>query len=69
MARPAYVADLKLGSEVRVLASDVSDSSYAHDGKLYGHFTTRALVSKASPAERAEMEAALSPTPLEPTDR
>jgi uncharacterized protein YegJ (DUF2314 family) len=66
---PAYFVGLKMGSEVAVDESDVSDWAYARDGKLYGHFTTRALLDRAGPAERTELERVLAPTPLEPSER
>ncbi len=66
---PAYLSGLKLGSVVKVVESDVSDWAYARDGKLYGHFTTRALLGAADPAERAELERVLAPTPLDSSDR
>ena len=66
---PAYLSGLKLGSVVKVVESDVSDWAYARDGKLYGHFTTRALLGAADPAERAELERVLAPTPLESSER
>jgi uncharacterized protein YegJ (DUF2314 family) len=62
---PVYVAELKLGSVIEVLPSEIMDWSYQKDGKAYGHFVSRAMLDRAPPEARAEMEAVLSPTPLE----
>lgn len=62
---PVEIADLRAGSTIQVSPSRVIDWSYTVGGKAYGHFTTRALFPRMSPATRAEVEATLSPTPLE----
>lgn len=66
---PVYVADLKFGSEVEVALGDVTDWAYSRDGKLYGHFSTRALLKNASPETRAELDRMLAPNPLESDGR
>lgn len=66
---PVHLAGLKLGSEVRASVGQIADWAYAKDGKLYGHFTSRALAKWATPEQRALYERVLAPTPLEPTTR
>jgi uncharacterized protein YegJ (DUF2314 family) len=66
MNDPVHLTDLHFGSEVRVKPELVTDWTYEKDGKQYGHFTTRALASRATPEQRAEIEGVLAPTPLEP---
>ena len=63
---PVHLAGLKFGSEVRAPVGQIADWSYEKEGKLFGHFTTRALVKWATPEQRAEYEHLLAPTPLEP---
>ena len=63
---PVHVANLKAGSVIAVAPGDIVDWSYTKGGKAYGHFVTRAMMDRVSPEERAEAEAVLAPTPLEP---
>jgi uncharacterized protein YegJ (DUF2314 family) len=63
---PVWLKDVQNGSELTVPAAQISDWSYSKQGKAFGHFTTRALMSRAAPAERAEAQAFLAPTSLEP---
>lgn len=63
---PVHLQNLRLGSQVRISEDLVSDWTYEKNGKAYGHFTTRALMSRATPEQRAEMDGLLAPTPLEP---
>eukprot|EP01035_Chromulina_nebulosa_P035763 gene35763-48090_t len=63
---PQHLRGLTLGSEVRVKKDLIFDWGYEKGGKLYGHFTTRVLMNKFTPEERAEVEGRFSPMPLEP---
>ncbi|MFZ5718276.1 MAG: DUF2314 domain-containing protein [Pseudomonadota bacterium] len=63
---PVYIEDLEYGQEIEVAPALISDWSYEKNGKLYGHFTTRALMRTATPEQRAQVQDLLSPTPLEP---
>ena len=63
---PLHLQGLRLGSEVRVKKDLIFDWGYERNGKLYGHFTTRALINKMTAEERAQVEGRFSPTPLEP---
>ena len=60
-----YIPGLKAGSRIKVDPASVIDWSYNKNNKVYGQFTTRALMDDATPAQRAEALAALAPTPLE----
>ena len=62
---PVALAGLSEGSRVEVEASRITDWQYAKDGKLYGHFTTRALSPKANAEQRALTAELFAPTPLE----
>jgi len=62
---PVHLPNLQIGSEVRVGVDRLADWTYTRDGKAYGHFTTRVLAKQATPAQRAEMESMIAPTPLE----
>lgn len=64
---PVYLPDLQYGSTVRVAPAQIVDWAYEKTGKLYGHFTTRALLPGMTPPQRAQVEPLLAPTPLEPT--
>jgi uncharacterized protein YegJ (DUF2314 family) len=63
--RPVRLKKLALGSTIEVDPSRIADWSYEKNGKQYGNFTTRALFPRASPQQRVEAQAMLSPTPLE----
>ena len=54
------------GDKFTKKATQIVDWAYPKNGKLYGHFTTRVLSSQVSPAQRAEAEAMMWPTALEP---
>jgi uncharacterized protein YegJ (DUF2314 family) len=64
---PRALTGLSYGSEVTVNPALISDWAYAYQGKLYGNYTTRAMLPHLSDRERAETEVMLSATPLEPT--
>ena len=64
-----YIPGLKGGARVQVDPATVIDWSYNKDDKIYGQFTTRALLSDATPAQRAEALAALAPMPIETEGR
>jgi uncharacterized protein YegJ (DUF2314 family) len=64
---PVHLQGLELGSEVRADRNLVFDWSYEKGGRAYGQYTTRVLLDRMSPAQRAEAEAMLAPTPLEAT--
>lgn len=63
--QPDHLQPLALGSEVRVDQSLLADWTYERNGRLYGHFTTRVLMPRMTPEERAQVEGSLSPEPLE----
>ena len=62
---PVHLKGIAFGSEVRVKPELISDWGYEKAGKLYGYYTTRALMSRMSPEQLAEVEGRLSPKPLE----
>ncbi|HEY9236723.1 MULTISPECIES: YegJ family protein [Phenylobacterium] len=62
---PYDLPGLKEGSLVEVDEAAVSDWQYSKGGKLYGHFTTRALSARANAAQRAQAAELFSPQPLE----
>lgn len=62
---PYDLEGLKSGSRVEVDEALISDWQYQKGGKLYGHFTTRALSSRANAAQRAEAAELFPPQPLE----
>lgn len=64
-ADPVEIADLRAGSQVQVVPSQVVDWSYSIAGRAFGQFTTRALFPRMSPDTRDAIEATLWPTPLE----
>jgi uncharacterized protein YegJ (DUF2314 family) len=65
--KPEYLdASLRQGSQVEVNVADLSDWAYEKDGKFYGQYTTRVLLSRMTPSQRAEAMETLTPTPLEP---
>lgn len=64
---PVAMSALHLGSEVVVQPDQIADWSYELNGKAYGHFITRVVMKDFEPNERAELEAYLAPTPLEPS--
>ena len=62
---PVDLGDLVVGSQVTFSPEQISDWQYQKDGRLYGHFVTRAVMADFSPAERAELDSVLAPEPLE----
>jgi uncharacterized protein YegJ (DUF2314 family) len=62
---PYDLSALKLGDQVEVDETAISDWQYSKGGKLYGHFTTRALTARANAAQRAQSAELFSPQPLE----
>lgn len=62
---PYELPGLKAGSQVEVEEALISDWQYSKGGKLYGHFTTRALTSRANAAQRAQAAELFSPQPVE----
>ena len=68
VSEPAQV-QLKYGAEVWIEPGRIVDWQYAQGGKLYGAFTTRALMTRVSPDQRDAAARILAPTPLEPGDR
>lgn len=62
---PYDLGDLENGSRVEVDEALISDWQYQKGGKLYGHFTTRALSPRANAAQRAEAAELFAPQPLE----
>ncbi len=66
---PVHLKGIVFGSEVRVSKALISDWGYEKGGKMFGYYTTRALLPLATPDQRAEAAARLSPTPLEPVTR
>ncbi len=62
---PAYMPGLKLGDKVSFARADVADwSVWSTDGRMYGHFTTRVLLSDLPLAEAQQIEDLLSPDPM-----
>ncbi|WP_293456872.1 DUF2314 domain-containing protein [Phenylobacterium sp.] len=65
---PEAIKNLQPGQPVEFQPSRIVDWQYVKDGRAYGHFSTRAMMSRVSAAERAEASAFLAPTPLEAGD-
>lgn len=63
---PEDVAAMKAGAEFRVNPAQISDWMYMKSGKLYGSYTTRAMMDRVSPENRKATLKVLAPTPLEP---
>lgn len=64
--QPADLVDVAAGDEILVDPARISDWGYSKGGRLYGAFTQRATLDRLSRGTRRQVEAALSPTPLEP---
>ena len=62
---PVDIEGVALGSKVSVKTDQVTDWAYPKDGRYFGHFTTRALMNRASPQDQAIAQKMLWPTPLE----
>jgi uncharacterized protein YegJ (DUF2314 family) len=48
---PNLVKNVKLGERIVIPEADISDWTYARDGKMIGNYTLRALFKKMSPDE------------------
>lgn len=59
--------DVDLGDEVVFEDGRISDWTYFKHGLLYGGYTQRAMLHRLPRHARRELEAVLSPTPLEPS--
>lgn len=68
MNQPRDIDDINEGDEVFFLEDRISDWSYRKNGLAYGMYTQRALLDRMPAEARREMEAFLSPTPLEPAN-
>ncbi len=66
---PDDVPSVHVKDRVVVAASKVSDWSYDKDGRKYGNFTTRVMVTRMNKVDAADYGAELSESPLEPGDR
>ena len=62
---PIDLEDVRAGDEVLIEPERISDWGYFKGGRLYGAFTQRAMLKYSEPKLRRQIEAALSPTPLE----
>ncbi len=51
---PEIVHTVKLGDQVTVRKSEISDWLYMKNGKMHGNYTMRALFKHMSPAEAAK---------------
>lgn len=51
---PINLGDFKIGDGISFPASNVSDWQYVKNQKLYGHYTTRVLVSRLPPEQAAQ---------------
>ena len=60
---PVNVAGMKLGDPVEFKSQDVSDWQYMKNGKLYGHYTTRAMMHNMSPDQQAQLATVLGVNP------
>jgi uncharacterized protein YegJ (DUF2314 family) len=59
------ILKMKMGSSVQVEPRKIVDWMYVKDRRMFGQFTMRAQLDRATPQQRAQFEAVLSPTPLE----
>ena len=57
---------LRRGDPVRFSEAMVSDWSYEAHGRLWGNFTTRAVLPRRPSDQAAQLRAVLSETPVEP---
>ena len=60
---PYNVEGVKFGDRVKFKYADISDWQYMKDGKLYGHYTTRALLPTLPPEQQKQMNAILGVNP------
>lgn len=63
--QPVDLVDVNIGDEIQVEPDRVSDWAYFKAGRQYGAFTQRAMLDRADPRTRRQIEAVLSPNPLE----
>ena len=63
--QPAWVTGMNRGDRISFTEDQISDWSYEKNGRLWGGFTLRVMLTKLEPNEAAELRAYLSPTPLE----
>ena len=56
--------DAKYGDEVAFDVNEVVDWAFKRDGKMFGMYSTRALMSRLNPQQAAEARAILSDSPL-----
>ncbi|MFW2587673.1 DUF2314 domain-containing protein [Sagittula sp. SSi028] len=62
---PGYLPGAQLGDEIRFAADQIVDwSVLSDDGRMYGHFTTRALIAQMPAEEAGEIRDLLSATPI-----
>ena len=54
-----------LGTAVQVSEADIEDWSYEKDGKLYGSYTTRAVLPRLPKDQQTSVAAQLAPSPTE----
>jgi uncharacterized protein YegJ (DUF2314 family) len=66
--QPFDLDDVDLGDEVVFDGDRISDWSYFKNGLLYGAYTQRAMLDRLPRDTWRELEAVLSPTPLEPAN-
>ena len=60
---PKYVDYAAFGDLVEFEKDQIIDWQYSKNGKLHGHYTTRALLDEMGPQIRSQMLAILSETP------
>jgi uncharacterized protein YegJ (DUF2314 family) len=63
------VSSLRQGVAVKAPSAKIGDWMYVKGGRIFGAFTTRAHLARATREERAQLLPILSPTPLEPGGR
>ncbi|MBE1282692.1 MAG: DUF2314 domain-containing protein [Rhodobacteraceae bacterium] len=62
--QPVAIPGRSAGERIRFDRGSVVDWSYKLEGKLYGHYTTRVLLTRQSTATRGQYEPLLAPTTL-----
>jgi uncharacterized protein YegJ (DUF2314 family) len=63
---PQDLPDLKMGQRVTFELKAVHDWGYRANGKRYGYYTSRVMLSRMSAKEAAPYWEVFAPTPLEP---
>ena len=66
---PNQLGALRQGSSVTIDRDRISDWSITSSEGMYGNFTTRVMLAQLDPAERAQVAAMLSETPVPPAWR